>query len=74
MPLTSAEDFGTEKDGSKSPDYCRYCYANGEFTSETTMDEMIEICVPHVREIYGSDEASRAAMKGMFPKLKRWAV
>jgi len=31
-PLTD-EMYGTEADGSKNTDYCKYCYENGELKS-----------------------------------------
>ena len=31
MPLTRAEDFGTNADGSANFDYCRYCYQDGKY-------------------------------------------
>lgn len=62
MPL-SDDLLGTEKDGSKSADYCCYCYQNGAFTSDDTMESMIEKCI----EIY------REEMKKHFPALKRWS-
>ena len=46
MPLNAPEDFGTEKDGSPSADYCKFCYVNGEFTGDMTMEQMIEFCAP----------------------------
>ena len=45
MPLTD-ENRGTNADGSRSEDYCAYCYKNGEFTQEFTMNQMIEFCRP----------------------------
>ena len=73
MPLMSKEMLGTEKDGSISEDFCEYCYKNGEFTSEITMDEMIDFCVPKVVENTELDEKqARQMMKEMFPTLKRW--
>ena len=38
MPIDEST-FGTEADGSKNQEYCHYCYANGQFTKECTMDE-----------------------------------
>ena len=39
MPMGDTDElYGTEADGSKSTDYCSYCYADGAFTSECTMD------------------------------------
>lgn len=32
MPIERADQFGTEKDGSYSSEYCHYCYQNGEWT------------------------------------------
>ncbi len=72
MPMTD-EDFGTEKDGSKSEEYCKYCYQNGEFTSDITMDEMIDFCVPKTAEATGmSEEEARKMSEEFFPQLKRW--
>lgn len=77
MPLDSAEDFGTEKDGSASADYCKYCYVNGAFNNDgETMEEMIETCIPFVTGEdgpYKSEDEARKAMTAFFPNLKRWA-
>lgn len=32
MPIENVNDRGTEKDGSISNDYCKFCYQNGLFT------------------------------------------
>ena len=40
MPLTKNEDCGTNADGSINFDYCKYCYADGHFLQEMTMDEI----------------------------------
>ncbi len=74
MPLSEGM-YGTEKDGSPSADYCKYCYESGDFTANTSMDEMIEFCVPHMVENNPgmTAETARASMKNFFPQLKRWA-
>ena len=41
MPVNDST-FGKEADGSSNEDYCHYCYAEGRFTRDCTMDEMIE--------------------------------
>ena len=41
MPLTD-NVLGTNADGSKNEDYCMYCYKDGKFLQDCTMDEMIE--------------------------------
>lgn len=74
MPMVKDEDFGTDKDGSKNHEYCIYCYKDGEFTFDGTMEEMIDICVPHmVNNLDGmTEETARKCMSETFPKLKRW--
>ncbi len=74
MPLESPELYGTNADGSKNEDYCSYCYKDGAFTSESTMDEMIETCVPFVSkgEPWPDEDTARKAMQEFFPQLKRW--
>lgn len=74
MPLTKAEDFGTNADGGQNEDYCGYCYKDGDFTSHGTMEEMVEQCIPFALEagVYPTAEVARQAMLGYFPQLMRW--
>ena len=48
MPLTCKDDCGTEADGSTNYDYCKFCYQDGKFLQDCTMDEMIEHCAQFV--------------------------
>ena len=76
MPMgTKNEMYGTNADGSKNADYCEHCFANGAFTSFPTMEEMIEICVPHVVSAVAgmSEDNARKMMREFFPTFKRWA-
>lgn len=74
MPLANAELLGTEADGSPSRSYCRYCYQDGHFSYECTMDQMVDICVEHM--VYpGSGftaEQARSHMQELLPQLERW--
>ena len=74
MPMGSDDSmYGTNSDGSKSSDYCSYCYDNGAFTTNSTMEEMIDICVPHVLSATGMSEYdARKMMLDFLPSLKRW--
>ena len=47
MPLTE-EVLGTNVDGSKNEDYCMYCYRDGHFLQDCTMEEMIEHCAQFI--------------------------
>ena len=77
MPLTD-EVLGTNADGSKNEEYCMYCYKDGKFTQDCTMDEMIEHCAQYVGNFNeGSGlqltrEEAIGQMKMYFPHLKRW--
>lgn len=79
MPLNVNEDFGNNADNSKNEDYCRYCFADGKFTGDFTMDEMIVHCAQFVDEFNKDSEQKMTKeqaieqMKIYFPKLKRWA-
>lgn len=78
MPLESDDVKGTEKDGSKSECYCSYCYQNGSFTQDITMDEMIEINLNYLDEWNkGAEqkvtvEQAREQLRQFLPTLKRW--
>ena len=78
MPLRTPKVHGTCAAGEKSEDYCIYCYQNGAFTWNRTMDEMIEHCAQFVEEFNKDSEQkvtkeeAIAMMKQEFPKLKRW--
>ena len=78
MPLTRAEDCGTNADGSTNYDYCQYCYKEGQFLQDCTMDEMIEHCAQFVDEVNKhmpkpmTREEYIQMMQGFFPMLKRW--
>lgn len=74
MPLTEEKLFGTNADGSKNADYCCYCYQNGAFTSDITMDEMIELCLNIEKDLglYQDREEEKKRKQEFFPSLKRW--
>ncbi|NCE65333.1 WYL domain-containing protein [Pseudoflavonifractor sp. 524-17] len=74
MPITDPALHGSEADGSASPHYCKYCYQNGAFTGDMTMEEMIDFCMPiMVREHPElTAEQVRAQMGQFFPMLLRW--
>jgi hypothetical protein len=46
-PIDRPELMGTEKDGSKSTIYCKFCYRNGEFADP---DITLEAMKTHVKE------------------------
>lgn len=78
MPIEETALQGTEKDGIKSQEYCMYCYEDGEFAQEMTMEEMIDHCLQYLDDFnqdtnqkLTKEEAKQEMMK-FFPTLKRW--
>lgn len=74
MPLESEEVLGTNRDGSKNEDYCVYCYEDGAFTSNCTMEEMIEFCLDSTAKsgLYTDRAQGKQMMLEWFPTLTRW--
>lgn len=77
MPLND-EVLGTNADGSKSDDYCSYCYRDGAFTGDFTMEEMVEYCSMFVDEYNKNTGQNLTAcqykevLRQFYPTLKRW--
>ena len=74
MPIPDEEMHGTETDGSKSADFCKYCYDHGDFTAKgMTMDEFIEATAPMEAKALGvSLDEAVSLMATLLPHLKRW--
>lgn len=77
MPLTD-DNRGTNADGSRNFDYCIYCYKDGKFTQDMTMEQMIDHCARFTDEINRqsgqnlTQEQAKEMMRQFFPHLKRW--
>ena len=70
MPL-EPDIYGTDKNGFHIEDYCIYCYKDGAFTNDVTMEEMMRLCAQYVKG--NSQDYAIANMKIQYPRLKRWA-
>ena len=71
--VMSSDDHGRNADGSVNLEYCKYCFPNGKFGKDETMEEMIESCIPFwLNDDCKTEEDARNKMKKLFPKLKRW--
>ena len=70
MPLED-EIISRNKDGTLNEDYCKWCYADGTYTY-SDMDDLIDVCVPHmVTDSFSAAEA-RAYMHRVLPTLDYW--
>lgn len=75
MPMEKTEDFGTNNDGGRNGEYCCYCYKEGKFTDDMTMEDMIQFNLKFNEENgnpFGTQEEARKMMESWFPTLKRW--
>lgn len=74
MPFYKEEFHGTEADGSRSAQYCSWCYEKGAYTSDETMDEMVERCAPYMAQGCNmTEEEAISFMGALYPHLKRWS-
>ena len=77
MPLTD-DILGSNADGSKNDEYCIYCYKDGAFTGNFTMEEMVEYCSMFVEQ-YNKNTGKhltcceyKEVLRQFYPTLKRW--
>ena len=70
MPLEDSS-ISKEPDGLFNEDYCKWCYADGEYMYHN-MDDLIDVCVGHMANEQFTPEQVREYMKNMLPKLDYW--
>lgn len=70
MPLEDSI-ISKENDGLFNEEYCKWCYADGEYMYHN-MDDLIEVCVGHMASENYTPEQIREYMKGMLPNLNYW--
>lgn len=75
MSLFTEDDFGKNEDGTINKEYCHYCYPNGQFSKDETLEEMVESCIPFSMKAgeYSDESAARVGLMEQLGKLKRWA-
>ena len=70
MPLEDS-NISKETDGFFNEEYCKWCYADGEYMYHN-MDDLIDFCVSHMANENFSPEQVREYMRNMLPKLNYW--
>ena len=70
MPLDDS-CISKEPDGVFNEEYCKWCYADGEYTYDN-MDDLIDFCAENMANEHLTEEQVRAYMKEMLPKLNYW--
>ena len=72
MPLED-DIMGHDADGSINEDFCKWCYDNGSYLQDCTVEEMIDFCTDVMVKEQGADpEKVRAYLQDFLPKLDRW--
>ncbi len=73
MPMANEKNFGTNSDGSKNEEYCRFCYQKGKYTDEgITMEQKIEKNIEIAKKMGVQEERAKEMANNIIPKLKRW--
>jgi len=70
MPLDDSI-ISHEADGSRNEDYCKWCYADGEYMY-SNMDDLIEICVKNMISAEHFESEVREYLKSTLPQLDYW--
>ena len=71
MPLDDST-ISKEPDGAFNEDYCKWCYADGDFAYKD-MDVLINFLIEHMSNDNFPKEQARAYFEEQIPKLKHWA-
>lgn len=72
MPLNEDDLISREQDGSYNEDYCKWCYANGEFVYQSK-DTLMEYLISHVPNPDNlKDEDRRSQFDRYLSQLKHW--
>lgn len=72
MPIDNINDRGTEKDGSKSSEYCKYCYQNGAFINpDMTIEQMKSFLAAQMPKMNIQADIIEKSLN-ILPYLKRW--
>ena len=70
MPLMDDGTISREPDGSFNEKYCCWCRKDGEYVGAPTVEEMIEVCVPHMG--WADPDEARRFLGRQLPQLEHW--
>ena len=70
MPLED-EIISREKDGFMNEDYCKWCYADGNYMY-SDMDDLIDVCVKNMADEEHSEKEVHEYLLRTLPKLDYW--
>ena len=70
MPLDDAS-ISREPDGGFNEEYCKWCYADGQFVY-TSLAELTDFLVGHMANENWPQEQARAYFEAQLPRLNHW--
>ncbi|BCI61306.1 zinc ribbon domain-containing protein [Solibaculum mannosilyticum] len=70
MPMEDDSLISREANGDMNEQYCKWCYADGDFLSHCTMEEMVEQCIPHMG--WEDERQARQYLQNKLKSLSRW--
>lgn len=70
MPLEDSL-ISKEEDGNFNEEYCKWCYADGNYMY-SDMDDLIDVCVKNMVSAEHSEQEVRTYLKATLPKLDYW--
>lgn len=74
MPLNEDNMISREKDGSYNEDYCKWCYAEGNFAYKTK-DSLLDFLVSHMPNPENLKEEDRRRQFDLYlSQLKHWKL
>lgn len=72
MPMKETQ-YGTLADGAKTQEYCHYCFKDGHFTSNQTLEEAIESNIQFwLKDCNNDPDQARQRIREVFVTLNRW--
>ncbi len=72
MPLSEDSMISREPDGSFNEDYCKWCYADGDFAYKSK-DALLDFLIAHMPDPDNTPEEQRRILyDGYLSQLKRW--
>ena len=72
MPLSEDSMISRERDNSFNEDYCKWCYADGEFLY-TTKESLIDFMMQHIPNPQNQSESERRQFfESQLSNLKHW--
>lgn len=71
--MNQDDDLGTNRNGSRNGEYCRFCFQEGHFTDEgITVENKIAKNILLAKKMGIPEDQARQMAETIIPQLKRW--